>query len=99
MWTASCLDAANTFWRQRTLAEQKFSIFLGINIVGDYGQIIARPQLFTQPINQSCFTTANRASNPNPECRHNFAIRHNKTILLEQEISLSQWQNLGWFAS
>src|SRR5205807_6208597 len=80
------------------LAEQKFSIFLGINIIGDYSQIIAGPELFTQPINQSCFTTTDRASNPNSECRQNLVIGHDKTILLEQEISLSQRQNLGWFA-
>src|SRR5260370_4352955 len=80
MWKGYCLNGANTFWRQRALADQKFSIFLWINIIGDYSQVIAGPELFTQPINQSCFTTTDRACNPNPECRHNLVIRHDQTI-------------------
>ena len=52
MRTASGLDAGHSIGRQDALADQKFGILAGVNVVRDDSQVHRRPEALAQHMNQ-----------------------------------------------
>src|ERR1700683_5364388 len=58
-------DAANAFHRQHTLPRQKLGVFLGVNVVGDDGEIDARPKLSRELVYERRLARTHRTGNAN----------------------------------
>ena len=50
--TAAGLDADNAVRLKRLITLQEFGVLLGVDVVGDHGEIVARPQFLAQTEDQ-----------------------------------------------
>ena len=70
------LDAPDALRGERSLPEQKFSVFLRVNVVGDDGEIATRPKALAEAIDKRRLTRAHRPGDPDPKCARSVLIRH-----------------------
>jgi hypothetical protein len=63
MRAASCFYSNNSILLQGSTANQKFGIFLGIDIVGNHGNLKTLAHFFTEPVKQCGFAGTDRPAN------------------------------------
>ena len=96
MWAAARFDADDAVGLQGGVANQKFGVFLGIDIVSDDGDIKVFSHLAAQGPKQSCFTGPDRTTDSDPQCLFGWLFSwHSLTQLLNNRLYWVSWAALA----